>query len=67
MSISYSLHYILERGCCDSCSLQNKEHKFEWPEGAIKPKWNGQGDVFGCGIVLDYNNKMAIFFTLNGI
>jgi hypothetical protein len=33
----------------------------------IKPKWNGPGDVVGCGVlVVKPENELAIFFTLNG-
>jgi hypothetical protein len=37
------------------------------PNGAIKPKWSWLGDVIGCGLVLNCQNDVAIFFTLNGI
>jgi hypothetical protein len=39
------------------------------PEGAIRPRRvlaRGSINVFGCGLVLDPENKLAIFFTLNG-
>jgi hypothetical protein len=36
-------------------------------DGAIKPTLHGCGDVFGCGLVLSTDNKLAIFFTTNGI
>jgi hypothetical protein len=37
------------------------------PEGAIKPEKKEYGmDVFGCGLVLDPEDKLAIFFTRNG-
>jgi hypothetical protein len=53
----------------DYCLLSGHEHFFEWPAGAIKPKWFGYGcrDVYGCGLVLSPDNKLAIFFTTNGI
>jgi hypothetical protein len=38
-----------------------------WPNGAIKPKWNGCGDVIGCGLLLYSANELYIFFTQNGI
>jgi hypothetical protein len=49
----------------DCCFLSGKMHKFN----ANKPKWNDQGDVLGCGILMspDPENKVFIFFTLNGI
>jgi hypothetical protein len=49
-----------------SCWLAGEYHPFELPEGAIRPKMKKNGNVYGCGIVLDPNNKLAIFFTLNG-
>jgi hypothetical protein len=42
-------------------------HNFEWPNGAIRPEWNGQGDVVGCGLLLNPENNLFIFFTANGI
>jgi hypothetical protein len=52
---------------CDYCFLSGNPHQFEWPAGAIRPKLYGCGDVFGCGLVLSADNKVAIFFTINGI
>jgi hypothetical protein len=28
---------------------------------------NVQGNVFGCGILMDPDNKLTTFFTLNGV
>jgi hypothetical protein len=30
------------------------------------PEYNGPGDVLGCGLLIDPDNELAIFFTLNG-
>jgi hypothetical protein len=49
------------------CWLSLETHYFDWPNGAIKPEWNGEGDVIGCGLVLNPQNKLSIFFTVNGI
>jgi hypothetical protein len=51
----------------DNCLLLGTSHWFEWPNGAIRPKWDGCGDVMGCGILLNSKNELAIFFTANGI
>jgi hypothetical protein len=37
------------------------------PEEAIRPQMKEHGNVYGCGLVLDPDNKLWIFFTLNGI
>jgi hypothetical protein len=36
------------------------------PEEAIRPEMTQFENVFGCGLVLDPDNNLAIFFTLNG-
>jgi hypothetical protein len=51
----------------DYCKITGKEHAFEWPNGTIKPTWNGRGDVVGCGLLLSPENELSIFFTGNGI
>jgi hypothetical protein len=33
---------------------------------SLEPKEN-EANVYGCGLVMDPNDKLAIFFTLNGI
>jgi hypothetical protein len=49
------------------CWLSGKKYPFEWSNGAIKPEWKGQGDVVGCGLVLNPGKELSIFFTGNGI
>jgi hypothetical protein len=51
---------------CYACRLAGAQHLFELPEGAIRPKRKGLRNVYGCGLVLDPDNNLAIFFTLNG-
>jgi hypothetical protein len=41
--------------------LSGKEHKLECPTGVI-----AKGDVFGCGLLLNSKNELAVFFTLDG-
>jgi hypothetical protein len=48
------------------CWLAGEYLLFELPEGAIRPRMHEYDNVFGCGIVLDPDNKLAILFTLNG-
>jgi hypothetical protein len=58
-------HYELPAG---AIRPEWKAHlPFELPYCAIKPEYKDQGDVIGCGLLLDSENKLAIFFTLNGI
>jgi hypothetical protein len=37
--------------------------RHEWPDGPI----NCKGDVGGCGLVRNADNKLSIFFTGNGL
>jgi hypothetical protein len=62
LSNSFAIHYDYNHYL-----LSGKRQQFEWPNGAIKPKWNGPGDVIGCGLVLNADNELSIFFTGNGI
>jgi hypothetical protein len=56
--------------------LDGVMHYFELPEGAILQNPHGWEwehrhsigiNVFGCGLVLDPEDKLAIFFTMNGM
>jgi hypothetical protein len=48
------------------CWLAGETHHFQLPEGAIRPRKKEYGNVYGCGIVLDPEDKLWLFFTLNG-
>ena len=54
--------YAFGRGD-DRCQIDGSYHNFDWPEGAIRPRWNVEkaGDVLGCGLLLGADNKMSIF------
>jgi hypothetical protein len=62
-SNSYAIQYSY---VSNRCWLAGEEHRFELPEGAIRPEIRGNENVYGCGLVLDPDNILAIFFTLNG-
>jgi hypothetical protein len=49
-----------------SCWLAGQEHQFKLPLGVIQPSRKRGINVFGCGLVLDPENKLWIFFTVNG-
>jgi hypothetical protein len=52
----------------DFCYVSGNRHYFECPNEAIKPKRKWRlGDVVGCGILLNPEKKLAVFFTGNGI
>jgi hypothetical protein len=47
--------------------LTNGRYEYtEVPVGA-RPEQNAQENVYGCGILIDPDNKLTTFFTLNGI
>jgi hypothetical protein len=51
----------------NSCRLNGERLiYFEYPELAILPEKKNFLDVFGSGLVLDPEDQLAIFFTLNG-
>jgi hypothetical protein len=47
--------------------LAGQRHRFEFPEGVIGPELKETGNVVGCGILMNPDDKLTIFFTLNGI
>jgi hypothetical protein len=48
------------------CWLAGEYRYFELPDGATRPERKHFGNVVGCGLVLEPDNKLAIFFSLNG-
>jgi hypothetical protein len=56
---SYAFVQLSFTTCC--FSLAGEDHQFEF-----RPGMNFGYNVFGCGLLLDPNDKLAIFFTLNG-
>jgi hypothetical protein len=49
------------------CSFAKRTHFFELSEETIQSRWKPDSiNVLGCGLVLDPEDKLAIFFTLNG-
>jgi hypothetical protein len=47
--------------------LSEQRHLFQFPEGVIQPELKETGNVVGCGILMNPEDKLTIFFTLNGI
>jgi hypothetical protein len=47
--------------------LAGQRHRFEFPVGVIRPEQKDTGNVVGCGILMDPDDKFTIFFTVNGI
>jgi hypothetical protein len=47
--------------------LAGQRHRFEFPAGVIRPEKKETGNVIGCGILLDSDDKLTIFFTVNGL
>jgi hypothetical protein len=47
--------------------LAGHAHPFEYPEGVIRPERKETGNVIGCGILMNTDDKLTIFFTVNGI
>jgi hypothetical protein len=60
--------YAIQTGPDDyGCWLAGETHQFELPEGSVQPLWDCDSVfVYGCGLVLDPEGKLAIFFTVNG-
>jgi hypothetical protein len=64
----YSNSYAISTaGYDERCWLAGESYYFEFPEGAIRPRWKSNSrNVMGCGLVLDTEDKLWIFFTFNG-
>jgi hypothetical protein len=64
----YSNSYAIQTGYYEyECWLAGETHQFELPEVAIQPRREYiRFNVHGCGLVLHPEDKLWIFFTLNG-
>jgi hypothetical protein len=62
----YPNYYVMECGNPPHLEIDRKCHLFELPEGAIQPKFGPGIDIYGCGLFLYPNDKLTVFFTLNG-
>jgi hypothetical protein len=61
---SYALHSARNfKYCC----LAGNNHRFEPCLPVEKRQLNEGRNTFGCGLLLDPKDKLAIFFTLNGL
>jgi hypothetical protein len=47
--------------------LVGQHHRFEYPDEVIRPEVKEIGNVFGCGILINPEDKLTIFYTVNGI
>jgi hypothetical protein len=47
--------------------LAGQRHRFEFPEGIVRPVLKDTGNVYGCGILMNPDDNVTIFFTRNGI
>jgi hypothetical protein len=45
----------------------NRQDLEELQQGAPQAQYNSQGDVVGCGLMMDPNDNLSIFFTQNGV
>jgi hypothetical protein len=45
----------------------NGRYEYTEVQVGVRPEQNVQENVFGCGLLMDPDNKLSIFFTFNGI
>jgi hypothetical protein len=63
----YAIRISIPTGKIYQFRLAGQHHHFEFPEEVIGPERKETGNVYGCGILLNPDEKLTIFFTLNGI
>jgi hypothetical protein len=54
--------YGLDPSNSFDCYLDGRHHPLEYQTGPV-----GVGSVFGCGLLINSKNELAVFFTHNGI
>jgi hypothetical protein len=64
---SYAIAILIPNRNIYHFCLAGECHRFQFPEGAIRPELKDTGNVIGCGILMDPDGKLAIFFTVNGL
>jgi hypothetical protein len=64
---SYAIYIEIPDGNFYHFRLAGHTHRFEYPEGVIRPELKDTGNVAGCGILVNSDDKLTIFFTLNGL
>jgi hypothetical protein len=61
--------------CCGNlfdagwCCIAGNRHRFEWPEEAKAIPWwqyDYRRRIYGCGLLIDPEDNLSIFFTKNG-
>jgi hypothetical protein len=65
----YANSYAISTGYFDyGIWLEDFELQYdEMPEGTFEPDWRSdRTTLYGCGLVLDPEDKLFIFFTVNG-
>jgi hypothetical protein len=58
--------YALEYNFNTLCWIADEIHSFELSDNENVPIYYGPGDAIGCGLLMNPENRLAIFFTLNG-
>jgi hypothetical protein len=64
----YPNSFAISTGYYYEWCLAGERRQFELSDEAFRPKLKDNGiNVYGCGLLMDPTDKLAIFFTLNGI
>jgi hypothetical protein len=67
-SYAINIPFITPNGNSYQFFLAGQRHLIEFSsDGGIRPEQKETGNVVGCGILMNPDEKLTIFFTLNGI
>jgi hypothetical protein len=64
---SYAILISIPTGNFYQFGLAGQHHRYVFPNGVIRPEWKETENVAGCGILMNPDDKLTIFFTFNGI